>query len=214
MPERQFSAVDRLFEGVEMLLRGVAGPNIRGARSNPADGVPDSPLSATERKHAARLMRVNHAGEVAAQGLYQGHAAIARSQRIADHMRAAALEELDHLSWCEQRLTELGAAPSRLQPLWYAGAFAIGATSGVLGDRWSLGFVEETERQVALHLGGHLDRLPLQDAKSRAIVERMRTEELQHGAAARAAGGTSLPDIVKRLMRLSAKAMTRTSYRI
>jgi ubiquinone biosynthesis monooxygenase Coq7 len=214
MQERQFSAVDRLVEGVDTLLRGIAGPKSRGARSNPADGVPDSPLSATERKHAARLMRVNHAGEVAAQGLYQGHAAVARSQRIADHMRAAALEELDHLSWCEQRLTELGAAPSRLRPLWYAGAFAIGAAGGVFGDRWSLGFVEETERQVAEHLSGHLDRLPPADAKSRAIVEQMRTEEQQHGAKAKAAGSRNLPRIVQRLMRGSAKVMTRTSYRM
>jgi ubiquinone biosynthesis monooxygenase Coq7 len=129
-------------------------------------------------------------------------------------MRAAALEECDHLGWCEQRLTELGAAPSRLQPLWYAGAFAVGAASGILGDRWSLGFVEETERQVAEHLSGHLERLPPGDAKSRAIVERMRTEEQQHGAKARAAGGRNLPRPVPQLMRWTAKAMTRTSYRI
>ena len=214
MQERRYSAVDRLVEGIDTLLRGVAAPKCRATRTNPADDVPDSPLSTSERKHSAGLMRVNHAGEVAAQGLYQGHAAVARSDAIASHMRAAALEELDHLSWCEQRLTELGAAPSRLRPLWYAGAFTIGAASGVLGDRWSLGFVEETERQVAEHLSGHLDRLPPEDAKSRAIVERMRAEEQQHGAKAKAAGGRNLPRIVQRLMRLSAKVMTRTSYRI
>lgn len=159
-------------------------------------------------------MRVNHAGEVAAQGLYQGHAAVARSDAIADHMRTAALEELDHLGWCEQRLSELGAAPSRLRPLWYAGAFVIGAASGILGDRWSLGFVEETERQVAEHLSGHLERLPVGDARSRAIVKRMRTEEQQHGAKAKAAGSRNLPHVIQRLMRGSARVMTQTSYRI
>src|SRR5690606_15571686 len=138
--------------------------------------------------HAAGLMRVNHAGEIAAQGLYQGHAAVARSQSIVDHMREAAAEELDHLGWCEQRLEELGAAPSRLRPLWDTGAFTTGAASGAVGDRWSLGFVEETERQVAEHLEGHLDRLPPSDARSRAIIERMRLEEQQHGARAKAAG--------------------------
>jgi ubiquinone biosynthesis monooxygenase Coq7 len=214
MQERQFSAVDRLFEGIDAVLRGIAGSGSRASRPNPAEGIPHSRLSASEQRHAAGLMRVNHAGEVAAQGLYQGHALVARSSATADHMRAAALEELDHLNWCEQRLAELGSAPSRLRPLWYAGAFAIGAASGVLGDSWSLGFVEETERQVAEHLRGHLERLPRDDARSRAIVERMRIEEQQHGAKARAAGSRNLPHIVHRLMRLSAKAMTRTSYRI
>jgi ubiquinone biosynthesis monooxygenase Coq7 len=206
MQERHFSRVDRLVDGIDTFLRGIAGPDRRAARPNPADGVPDAPLSATERWHAAGLMRVNHAGEVAAQGLYQGHAAVARSDAIAEHMRTAALEELDHLSWCEQRLTELRAAPSRLKPLWYTGAFAIGAVSGILGDRWSLGFVEETERQVAEHLSGHLERLPAADA--------MRTEEQQHGAKAKAAGSRNLPGFVQRLMRGTARVMTRTSYRI
>jgi ubiquinone biosynthesis monooxygenase Coq7 len=214
MQERHFSRVDRLVDGIDTFLRGIAGPDRRAARPNPADGVPDAPLSATERRHAAGLMRVNHAGEVAAQGLYQGHAAVARSDAIAEHMRTAALEELDHLSWCEQRLTELRAAPSRLKPLWYTGAFAIGAVSGILGDRWSLGFVEETERQVAEHLSGHLERLPAADARSRAIVQRMRTEEQQHGAKAKAAGSRNLPGFVQRLMRGTARVMTRTSYRI
>jgi len=214
MQERRFSRVDRLVDGIDTLLRGIAGPESRASRPNPANGVPDAPLSATERRHAAGLMRVNHAGEIAAQGLYQGHAAVARSEAIAEHMRTAALEELDHLSWCEQRLTELGAAPSRLKPLWYAGAFVIGAASGILGDRWSLGFVEETERQVAEHLSGHLDRLPAGDTRSRAIVQQMRTEEQQHGAKAKAAGSRNLPDFVQRLMRGSAKVMTRTSYRM
>lgn len=214
MQERHYSAADRFIACIDTVLRGVAGPGPRSSRPNPAAGVPDTPLSARDRKHAAGLMRVNHAGEVAAQGLYQGHAAVARSDVIAAHLRKAAADELDHLGWCEQRLDELGSAPSRLRPLWYGGAFAIGAASGVMGDRWSLGFVEETERQVAEHLSGHLDRLPPDDARSRAIVERMRTEEQQHGANAKAAGARDLPRIVQRLMRMSAAMMTRTSYRI
>ncbi|HEX5766205.1 MAG TPA: 2-polyprenyl-3-methyl-6-methoxy-1,4-benzoquinone monooxygenase [Woeseiaceae bacterium] len=214
MHERRLSPTDRLFSGIDTVLRGIAGPKARSRRPCPADGIPDSQLTPEQRRHAAGLMRVNHAGEVAAQGLYQGHAAVARSHSIAHHMREAAAEELDHLGWCEQRLEELGDVPSRLRPLWYAGSFAIGVASGALGDRWSLGFVEETERQVAEHLEGHLDRLPPSDARSRAIVERMRIEEQQHGARAKAAGAESLPRLVHRLMRLIAKVMTRTSYRI
>jgi ubiquinone biosynthesis monooxygenase Coq7 len=214
MPERHLSAIDHLFVGLDTILRGIAGHPARAARENPADGIPDTALSQAERKLSAGLMRVNHAGEVAAQGLYQGHAAVARSDAIASHMQSAADEELDHLGWCEQRLKELGAAPSRLRPLWYAGAFAIGATIGILGNRWSLGFVEETERQVTEHLGGHLDRLPDSDARSRAIVERMRTEEQQHGAKASAAGARRLPRTVAKMMRAAARVMTLTSYRI
>lgn len=214
MQERRLSAIDRVFSGIDALLRGVAARQAHTGRPNPASGVPDAPMAPGEREHAAGLMRVNHAGEVAAQGLYQGHAAVARSAAIAAHMREAADEELDHLRWCEQRLDELGAASSRLRPLWYTGAFAIGALSGALGDRWSLGFVEETERQVEEHLTGHLERLPRSDARSRAILERMRLEEQQHGFRAIAAGARKLPHSVRHLMRLCAKVMTGTSYRI
>ncbi|MEX2125548.1 MAG: 2-polyprenyl-3-methyl-6-methoxy-1,4-benzoquinone monooxygenase [Woeseia sp.] len=214
MQERELGAIDRLFSGIDTLLRGIAAPTLRSKRTSPADSVADAPLSASERRHSAALMRVNHAGEIAAQGLYLGHAAVARSAAIADHMQTAADEELDHLSWCEQRLLELGAAPSRLRPLWYAGAWAIGASSGLLGDRWSLGFVEETERQVAEHLSGHLGRLPAGDARSRAIVERMRAEEQQHGAKAKVLGAHELPPAIRSLMRCCAKLMTQTSYRI
>jgi ubiquinone biosynthesis monooxygenase Coq7 len=157
-------------------------------------------------------MRVNHAGEIAAQGLYQGHAMVARDPKIGQQMQAAADEEMDHLGWCEERLGELGSGPSKLRPVWYVGAWAIGAASGVLGDRWSLGFIEETERQVSQHLTGHLDRLPPNDAKSRAIVKQMRDEEEQHGANARIAGAAELPRPVRRLMRLTAKVMTGTAY--
>lgn len=171
-------------------------------------------MTEQEKAHAAGLMRVNHAGEIAAQGLYQGHAAVARDPSIEAQMNQAANEELDHLGWCEERLHELGEGPSQLRPVWYAGAFAIGALSGVFGDKWSLGLIEETEHQVSLHLSGHLEKLPKNDVRSRAIVSQMRDEEEQHGANANAAGAAELPTTAKNLMRACAKVMTRTAYRI
>jgi ubiquinone biosynthesis monooxygenase Coq7 len=159
-------------------------------------------------------MRVNHAGEVAAQGLYQGHATVARDPNIEAQMQRAANEEFDHLAWCEQRLAELGAGPSMLSPIWYAGAFAIGAASGILGDRWSLGFIAENEKQVCAHLDSHLDKLPDEDGKSRAIVKKMRDEEEEHGENAIEAGAAELPDPIQQLMRLTAKVMTNTAYRL
>lgn len=214
MSSRQLTPLDRLIAGVDEAVRSIAAPSDRAARPNPAADIADADLTPSERSHAAGLMRVNHAGEVAAQGLYQGHATVARDPDTRTQMQAAAAEELDHLKWCEERLTQLGEGPSLLQPFWYAGAFAIGAASGIVGDRWSLGFVEETERQVSEHLSGHLEELPEADIRSRAIVERMREEEEEHGAKAREAGAAPLPGLVRRLMRLSAKVMTRTAYRI
>ena len=157
-------------------------------------------------------MRVNHAGEVAAQALYQGHATVARNPSIEQQMKHAADEEFDHLAWCEHRIHELGYKPSRLSPVWYAGAFAIGAASGVLGDKWSLGFIAETEKQVCSHLDSHLDELPKEDAKSRAIVTQMRDEEEQHGENAIEAGAAELPRPLVRLMQATAKVMTNTAY--
>ncbi len=212
MDERQLTPLDRLLSGIDGALKTVAAPASRVARPNPAGDIPEASLSDRERSHAAGLMRVNHAGEIAAQALYQGHASVARDPQIEAQMTQAAREEKDHLVWCEQRLDELDASPSLLSPLWYAGAWAIGAASGVLGDRWSLGFIEETERQVSEHLSGHLDQLPPHDARSRAIVEQMRDEEEQHGANARAAGAAELPGAVRRAMRTSARVMTKTAY--
>jgi ubiquinone biosynthesis monooxygenase Coq7 len=212
MNERRLSRSDRLLSGIGSALRGIASTPATATRTNPATGTAEGPLTEPERRHAAALMRVNHAGEIAAQGLYQGHAAVARSSRVALHLQAAARDELDHLAWCEQRLRELGARPSVLGPAWFAGAWLIGAVSGVMGDRWSLGFVEETERQVSAHLAGHLAELPGNDARSRAIVAKMRDDEERHGADARSAGGRPPPSIVRKLMRVSASAMTRTSY--
>ena len=214
MHERQLTPLDRLLSGVNNALRTVATPAGRTARPNPAGEVEESDLDAREKAHAAGLMRVNHAGEVAAQGLYQGHAAVARDRDIEKQMQEAADEEFDHLAWCEQRLHELGEQPSVLSPLWYAGAFAIGAASGVLGDKWSLGFIAETEDQVCAHLESHLDRLPETDARSRAIVTTMRDEEAEHGENAIEAGAANLPRPVKKLMQLTARVMTTTAYRV
>ena len=212
MSERQLSPLDRLIAGIDGALRTVASGTRHTARENPALEIEDEPLSDRDRAHSAALMRVNHAGEIAAQGLYQGHAAVARDPATEKQMQQAADEEKDHLGWCEQRLADFGEKPSLLCPLWYAGAFAIGATSGVLGDRWSLGFIEETEKQVCDHLSGHLERLPAEDRKSRAIVSKMRDDEARHGENARAAGASVLPTPVRRMMRLSAKIMTGTAY--
>ncbi len=214
MERRHLTPIDRLLAGVNNALRTVATPATSSPRPTPAAGVDEGDLDEPDRAHAAGLMRVNHAGEVAAQGLYQGHAAVARNARVEAQMQAAAREEYDHLAWCEQRLEELGSAPSRLSPLWYAGSFAIGAASGILGDRWSLGFIAETERQVCDHLERHLERLPEDDRRSRAIVERMRDEEAVHGADAVDAGAAELPPAVKRLMSLTARIMTTTAYRL
>ncbi len=214
MDQRVLSPLDRLLSGINSALTTVAGPPTRPTRENPAGDLPEAQLTDDEKSHAAGLMRVNHAGEVAAQGLYQGHAAASRDPSIEQQMRHAAEEELDHLGWCEQRLDELGSRPSILGPVWYAGAFVLGAASGALGDRWALGIVEETERQVSEHLTSHLDRLPESDTRSRAIVLQMRDEEEAHSENARAAGASELPDSVKNLMRLTAKIMTSTAYRM
>jgi len=157
-------------------------------------------------------MRVNHSGEVAAQALYQGQALTARLENVREAMERAAVEEIDHLKWCQERLQELGSHTSVLNPLWYAGSFAIGALAGIAGDRWSLGFVAETEKQVVDHLQGHLERLPLEDERSRAILEQMKQDEQHHGQAAADAGGARLPAPFRHLMTLTSRVMTRTAY--
>lgn len=214
MEDRQFTPLDRLLAGVDHALRTMNSTPTRVARPNPAGDIEEPTLTEDEKTHAAGLMRVNHAGEIAAQGLYQGHAAFARDQSIEEQMNEAADEELDHLAWCEQRLTELDSGPSALRPLWYGGAFAMGALSSALGDKWSLGFIEETEKQVAEHLTSHLGRLPENDLRSRAIVTQMREEEEEHGANAKEAGAAPLPEPIRGLMRAVAKIMTRTAYRV
>ncbi len=214
MQARNLTRLDRLIAGVDTALRTVAAPAGQSPRANPAAAVAEADLDTRQKAHAAGLMRVNHAGEVAAQGLYQGHAVVARDREIEAQMQQAADEEFDHLAWCEQRLDELGERPSRLSPIWYAGAFAMGALSGVIGDKWSLGFIAETERQVCDHLDSHLDRLPADDARSRAIVAAMRDEEAEHGKNAVAAGAAELPHALKILMQATARVMTTTAYRL
>ena len=212
MTARRLTPFDRLLASANNALRTVAAPAGNAARPYPASDVPDKELTEAERRHAAGLMRVNHAGEVAAQALYQGHAAVARDHDVESHIKEAAAEEFDHLAWCERRLMELGETPSRLSPLWYAGSFMIGAASGALGDRWSLGFIAETEKQVCEHLDSHLEGLPDNDARSRAVVRQMRAEEEEHGDHAREAGAAELPLPIRRLMRITARVMTRSAY--
>lgn len=179
--------------------------------SSAAPRQPDA-LSDSEKRHSAALMRVNHSGEIAAQALYHGQALIARTGATRDLLLKAAHEETDHLAWCEARLKELDSRPSLLNPLWYAGSFAIGAMAALLGDRTSLGFVVETERQVEGHLNEHLARLSPDDARSRAILQTMRTDEIAHGMSAKAAGGAELPSPIRSLMRSTARIMTSTAY--
>lgn len=214
MRERNLTPLDRLLAGANNALRTIAAPAGRPARANPAVDIADADLTDKQKAHAAGLMRVNHAGEVAAQALYQGHATVARNPDIEDQMHRAAEEEFDHLAWCEQRLLELEERPSMLSPVWYSGAFLIGVASGVLGDKWSLGFIAETESQVCAHLDGHLDRLPEEDARSRAIVKQMRDEEEEHGENAKDAGAAELPESIRGLMKLTARVMTSTAYRV
>jgi ubiquinone biosynthesis monooxygenase Coq7 len=204
---------DRLLVSLDNALRTVTGA-VHAARPNPADAAQPETMSAQERQHAAALMRVNHVGEVCAQALYQAQALTARTDALRAQMDQAAREEVDHLAWTQQRLTELGDRPSLLNPLWYAGAFAIGLLAGRLGDRVSLGFVIETERQVEQHLAGHLDRLPPADTRSRAIVQVMKDDEARHAENAAQAGGIELPGPVAGLMRAAAKVMTTVAHRV
>ena len=173
---------------------------------------PESPLDEADKRHAAGLMRINHAGEIAAQGLYRGQAALSRSETTRAFLQRAAGEEGDHLAWCEARLRELGSRPSRLNPIWYLGSFAIGAAAAALGDGLSLGFVTETERQVEGHLAGHLNRLPTGDQRSRKILELMKADEAGHAQAAVSAGAVELPAPIPTLMRWVSRVMTGTSY--
>ncbi|HRH80224.1 MAG TPA: 2-polyprenyl-3-methyl-6-methoxy-1,4-benzoquinone monooxygenase [Thiobacillaceae bacterium] len=181
-------------------------------RPYPDQGVPEANMSDAEKRHAAGLMRVNHSGEVCAQALYQGQALTARNPEAAKALIQASDEETEHLAWCERRLNELGSRKSLFNPLWYTGSFAIGVLAGALGDRWNLGFLAETERQVEGHLDSHLSTLPENDAKSRAIVEQMKADEIKHAETAIAHGGAELPLPVKMAMQLTSKVLTRTAY--
>jgi len=213
MSARQLSPLDRLLANADHALRTIAATP-HAERPSPAAGAPRAALDEDERQHAAGLMRINHAGEVAAQALYKGQALVARDEATRARLERAAAEENDHLAWCQERLESLDARPSLLSPIWYAGSFAIGALAGLAGDRWSLGFVVETERQVEAHLDHHLAELPPEDHASRAVLERMKDDEVRHADAAREAGGAELPRPVRILMSAVSKLMTRTAYRI
>jgi ubiquinone biosynthesis monooxygenase Coq7 len=210
METRSFRPIDRVLGEIDKAIKVLSTP-ARATREPPA--APEgAALTLPQRAESARLMRVNHSGEVAAQALYQGQALTARDAAVAAAMRHAAAEENDHLAWCEQRLGELGGRTSVLNPLWYAGSLAIGALAGVLGNGPSLGFVTETERQVELHLRGHMQRLGSADPRSRAILEQMTHDEVRHGAHAASLGGAALPVAVAAAMRLTSRLMTLGSY--
>lgn len=210
----RLSAKDRLIAQFDRALRTLAPGQRAGSRISPADNAEHRDLSPAETRHAAGLMRINHAGEVCAQALYQGQALTAKLAKVRTQMETAADEEIDHLAWCEERLRQLHSRPSVLNPLWYGLSFALGAGAGMINDKMSLGFVAATEDQVAHHLRDHLQKLPATDEKSRAIVHKMLDEEEAHGANALRAGGYKFPKPVKWLMRLTSKVMTSTSYRL
>ena len=214
MTIRHLSPIDRAISEIERALSTAFGATPEAVRPSPAAGIADSALDETRRRHAAGLMRVNHTGEVCAQALYSGQAAVARDDKTRDQLLAAAAEETDHLAWCGERLAELDSRPSLLNPLWYAGSFAIGAAAALIDDRVSLGFVVETERQVEAHLGEHLHELPDTDARSRAIVVQMQADEARHGQLAKASGGIDLPPPIPALMRMASGVMKAVAYRI
>jgi len=213
MTDRILTPLDRLLDDAQRALETVLGAPA-AERGNPAVGVPEVALADDERRHAAGLMRINHVGEVCAQALYCGQAAVARDEGTRTHLLHAAQEETDHLAWCLERLRELDSRPSLLNPLWYAGSYAIGALAGLRGDGWNLGFVVETEHQVEAHIDEHLQSLPAADARSRAILRTMKIDEARHAAAAEQAGARILPPPVPTLMALASMVMKSIAYRI
>ncbi len=208
---RAFSLLDNVIGRLDRTLRTIAGVHT-SSRPYPAHGIADSVIDLADRRRVAGLMRINHSGEVAAQALYAGQALTAHSAATQESMMTAAQEETDHLAWCSTRIEELGGRKSILNPLWYAGSFAVGALAGLAGDTISLGFVAETEKQVGRHLDSHLGELPAGDARTRAILEQISNDEARHGESAIKAGGKELPPPIRSLMKLTAKIMTRTAY--
>lgn len=212
MSTRSYTAADRAIRHLDQALRTLWGRPATTGRATPGDDLVEQELSPHEQRVSAALMRVNHAGEVSAQALYQGQALTAKLPLVRRKMEQAAAEENDHLLWCEQRLEQLGGRRSLLNPLWYVGSLGIGALAGLAGDKWSLGFVAETEHQVIRHLDEHLARLPATDGKTRAILEQMAEDETHHATVALGAGGAALPTPVKRLMGVVSRLMTRSAY--
>lgn len=212
---RQYTILDSLITGLDTALRAVCVPNQRPCdRKSPSQNLAETDLSLVEKRHIAGLMRVNHAGEVCAQALYQGQAATAKSKTIKIKMQNSANEEVDHLAWCEERIQELNCKVSILNPFWYLGSFIIGATAGLAGDKVSLGFVAETEKQVVSHLQKHIKEIPQNDLKTKAILEQMKKDEAQHAKIATDAGAIKLPFPIRQMMSMTAKILTFTSYYI
>lgn len=212
MTTRHYTPADLLINNVDQALRTLFGRPSTTERPNPAEQIDDTELDDKQREHTARLMRINHTGEVCAQALYQGQALTARDPATRESMERSAMEENDHLDWCEQRVEELGGRLSLLNPLWYAGSFSIGAVAGAIGDKWSLGFVAETEKQVENHLEEHLSQLAPGDQRSRAILEQMKQDEIEHGQKAMDHGGVALPLPIRLGMKATSKVMTGTVY--
>ncbi len=205
--------MDEAISQFDTILRTLFIPSHRApARENPGDPYPSTDLTSDQKRHIAGLMRVNHAGEVCAQALYQGQALTAKLNHVREQMAKAAEEEVDHLAWCEQRLSELDSQPSVLNPVWYGGSLLIGMVAGLAGDQWSLGFVAETERQVSAHIERHLRQIPVEDERTMAILAQMHEDETQHAHAAKRAGAAELPWFVKQFMSYVSKLMTRSSY--
>ncbi len=217
MTEKAFRTTtlsDRIIEEFDRALNNIFCKQI-SSRDYPAAAQQASPpLGSEQKRKAAGLMRVNHAGEMAAQALYQGQSLTARDPELSKKLKSASIEEADHLNWCRNRLDELGESPSRLDPLWYAGSFAIGMVAGIAGDRWNLGFLAETEHQVVRHLESHLEMLPDNDARSRAIVSQMKIDEQGHANLAEALGAAKLPQPVQQAMQLTSKIMTTLAEKV
>jgi ubiquinone biosynthesis monooxygenase Coq7 len=212
MHNRGYSKVDEFVINLDQAIRTLFGKPITTERCNPGRDVDEGELDTAEKDQIVRLMRINHTGEVCAQALYQGQSLTARDPATRASMERSAAEENDHLDWCETRVHELGGRLSLLNPLWYAGSFCIGAAAGLAGDKWSLGFVAETEKQVEGHLEEHLAQLPPSDSRSRIILEQMKKDEIRHGEKARAYGGAELPKPLKAAMTFASKVMTKTVY--
>jgi ubiquinone biosynthesis monooxygenase Coq7 len=211
---RNYSPFDQLILNADTALRTLFGEPVVTQRPYPANDISESEFSDQERKNIACLMRINHSGEVSAQALYQGQALTSKNQQVKEKLQQAAVEENDHLDWTKKRIHELGSHTSLLNPLWYGGSFAIGAFAGAIGDKWNLGFLAETEHQVVKHLESHLNTLPGDDLRSRAILEQMKTDEAKHATTAIENGAAELPPPVKKLMAAMSKVMTGTTYYI
>ncbi len=209
---RHYSFLDRIIISIDNAAHTLLNNNSKSTRSNPAKNIPETLVTTEEKKQAARLMRVNHSGEVCAQALYQGQGLTAKSPEIRIKLEQSGLEEYDHLAWCHTRINELGNHTSYLNPLWYAGSFTLGLIAGLAGDKWNLGFIAATEYQVVEHLNNHLQKLPPNDLKSHAILQQMRDDENQHAETAMAAGAAELPQPVQMVMRITSKLMTYSSY--